>query len=145
MSLTHTETERNLLISDMLSKFADLLTLAEGEEVAALDTALAQVMPAQSNSVIQFNVGCKSEETFTQVNLSFVVSPIAEAMETSQVLAKLSLLIHQLNREDLELLYEAIDTLKEANAPKIEIHLSPFPVMEIAPQKWVVHFYLKTL
>jgi hypothetical protein len=96
-------------------------------------------------SVIDFKVGCKNDTTFTQVNLSFLVSPIRKAIETQKVSEKLYLLMEQLSHDDLTLLVYSIDNMIDTKAEKIEVYVSQYAVMEMAPQKWIIHFYLKTL
>lgn len=139
------EIDKNLLVKEIIGKFDYLLSLADAGEVSQLDSALAQVMPALPTSVIDFKVGCKNDNEFTQVNLSFLVSPIREAIETPKVSEKLYLLIEQLNHDDLALLVYSIDNMIDTKAEKIEVYVSQYAVMEIAPQKWIIHFYLKTL
>jgi len=57
MPLTTTEIEKNIAVDAIVSKFASLLALADAEEVALLDTALSQVMPALPNEYINFKIG----------------------------------------------------------------------------------------
>lgn len=57
MPLTTTEIEKNIAVDAIASKFVSLLALADAEEVALLDAALSQVMPALPNEYINFKIG----------------------------------------------------------------------------------------
>lgn len=139
------DTEKGKIVESIVDKFASLLALATPEEVKNLDNTLAKVMPALSTSVQKFNVGCKIDENFAQINISFAINSIKKETENTKIIDKLTLLVTQLSNDDLDLLNEIINAFSEVKAQKIKIHLSPFPVMEIAPQTWIVHFHLKTI
>lgn len=142
--MTTIETEKGAIIENIVEKFASLLALADSQEVEALDSALAKVMPALPNEYLDFKIGLMhTENNNVECGIALFIRPVAKNNTQYNISEKWEAIVINAKEEDIDLLNAVLDAILECSPQRIEIGV--LPVMEIVPNTWGFHFSINTL